>query len=117
MPTVRTASCCSIARVGYLAWSPDGTRIAMELRGENHIGVLDVATGALTDLGAGYVPKWSPDGTRLTFIRATDAASDIYVMGADGTDVVQLTDDAAFDTFPIWSPDGAKILFMSNGEG
>ncbi len=104
-------------RVGYLAWSPDGTRIAMELRGENHIGVLDVATGALADLGPGYAPKWSPDGTRLTLIRATDAASDIYVMKADGTDVAQLTDDAAFDTFPIWSPDGAKILFMSNGEG
>ena len=36
-------------------------------------------------------------------------------MRADGTDVVQLTDDAAFDTFPIWSPDGTAILFMSTG--
>ena len=105
-------------RVGYLAWSPDGNRIALELRDdETHIGVLDVATGAVSDLGAGYVPKWSPDGTGLTFLRATDAASDIYVMRADGTDVVQLTDDVTFDTFPIWSPDGATILFMSNGEG
>ena len=105
-------------QVGYLAWSPDGTRIALELRGdETHIGVLDVASGALTDLGRGYVPKWSPDGMRLTFIRGTDAAIDIYVMRADGSDVVQLTDDAAFDTYPIWSPDGATILFMSTGAG
>jgi Tol biopolymer transport system component/CubicO group peptidase (beta-lactamase class C family) len=100
-------------RVGYPVWSPDGTRIALELRDDAHIGVFDVATGAVTDLGPGYVPRWSPDGTRLTFIRAADDVLDIYVMDADGTDVVQLTDDAAFDTFPNWSPDGATILFLS----
>ena len=100
------------AKVGYPAWSPDGTRIALELRDQAHIGVLDVATGVLTDIGNGYVPKWSPDGRRLAFIRGTDDALDIYVMRADGADVVQLTDDAAFDTFPIWSPDGSTILFM-----
>jgi TolB protein len=105
-------------RVGYPVWSPDGTRIALELRGdETHIGVFDVAKGALADLGPGHVPKWSPDGTRLTFIRAADDVFDIYVMAADGTDVVQLTDDSAFDTFPIWSPDGATILFLSADNG
>jgi Tol biopolymer transport system component len=38
---------------------------------------------------------------------------DVYVMDADGSHVVQLTDDVAFDTFPIWSPDGSSILFLS----
>jgi CubicO group peptidase (beta-lactamase class C family) len=101
-------------RVGYVAWSPDGTRIVLELRGDEvHIGVLDLSTGSLADLGPGFVPKWSPDGERLTFIRGTDDALDIYVMDADGANVVQLTDDPAFDTFPIWSPDGETILFVS----
>jgi TolB protein len=59
------------------------------------------------------VPEWSPDGSRLAFIRATGDATDIHVMSSEGTDVVQLTDDAAFDTFPIWSPDGETILFLS----
>jgi CubicO group peptidase (beta-lactamase class C family) len=104
--------------VGYLAWSPDGTRIALELRGdEGHIGVLDLATGAVADLGPGYVPKWSPDSTRLTFLRDTGSTWHISTMRADGSDVVQLTDDAAFDTFPIWSPDGERILFVSAAAG
>jgi TolB protein len=103
------------ARVGYPAWSPDGTRTALELRGDDHIGVLDLATGTLADLGPGFVPKWSADSSRLAFIRETGDAIDIYVMQADGTGVVQLTDDPAFDTFPIWSPDGTTILFMSAG--
>jgi CubicO group peptidase (beta-lactamase class C family) len=101
------------ARVGYPAWSPDGTRIALELRDDDHIAVLDLTTGALADLGPGFVPKWSSDSSRLAVIRETGDAIDIYVMQADGTGVVQLTDDPAFDTFPIWSPDGSSILFLS----
>jgi CubicO group peptidase (beta-lactamase class C family) len=99
--------------VGYLAWSPDGRRIALELRDDGHIGVLDLETGALADVGPGRVPKWSPDGERLVFIRDAADVWDIYTMRADGSQVVQLTDDAAFDTFPIWSPDGQTILFVS----
>jgi Tol biopolymer transport system component len=34
-------------------------------------------------------------------------------MRADGSQVIQLTDDAAFDTFPVWSPDGQTILFAT----
>jgi Tol biopolymer transport system component len=104
--------------VGYPAWSPDGRQIAVELRGEeSHIGVFDLETGALTDLGKGFVPKWSPDGGRLAFVGKTDDVFDIYVMNADGTNIVQLSNDTAFDTFPIWSPDGQLILYLSASEG
>jgi Tol biopolymer transport system component len=104
-------------RIGYPAWSPDGTRIALELRESSHIAVLDLATGALLDLGPGYVPKWSPDGRRLAFVADGNDSLDLFVADSDGSNRVQLTNDADFDTFPLWSPDGDLILFLSRGPG
>jgi len=55
-------------------------------------------------------PEWSPDGTRLTFSDTTD----IYVVNADGSNLVNLTaDPAQFGSadHPSWSPDGTKIAF------
>jgi Tol biopolymer transport system component len=40
-----------------------------------------------------YGPVWSPDGTRIAFSIGRDEplGSDIFVMDADGSNVVQLT--------------------------
>lgn len=78
----------------------------------SHVGVLDLVTGVVRDLGRGFAPKWSPDGARLAFISDRDGDWDLYTMDADGGNVEQLTNDVAFDTSPIWSPDGATILFQ-----
>jgi len=42
---------------------------------------------------------------------------EIYVMDANGANVVQLTHHPGFDGAPAWSPDGAKIAFQSNRTG
>jgi dipeptidyl aminopeptidase/acylaminoacyl peptidase len=65
-------------------------------------------------------PAWSPDGERITFAGHPEpmhAMPDIYVMNADGSGLVNLTDSPTFDAYPSWSPDGERIAFASNRDG
>ena len=59
------------------------------------------------------------DGSRLAVIEAQgnariafksdrDGNSEIYVMDADGSNQVNLTNNPATDSIPSWSPDGSK---------
>jgi len=61
-------------------------------------------------------PRPSPDGRWLTFFSQAPQM-DIFVIGADGTGIRQLTNDRANDKYPGWSPDGQQIAFMSNRDG
>ena len=62
-------------------------------------------------------PNWSPDGRRIAFESHREDASDVYVIGADGKNLVQLTKAAESDGHPSWSPDGLKIAFTSRRNG
>ncbi|HKZ77953.1 MAG TPA: CHRD domain-containing protein [Pyrinomonadaceae bacterium] len=69
-------------------------------------------------------PHWSPDGSRIVFTTDRDKVcdffscySEIYLMSADGSNPVRLTNNTANDTSPVWSPDGNKIAFQSNRNG
>jgi Tol biopolymer transport system component len=96
--------------VEFPAWSPNGARIAFGMRadGESTIGVLDLATGTITDLGPGTLPRWAPDGRRLAV--STVGLSEIVILGiADRTRTTPTR-----GVVPIWSPDGDWIVFGRN---
>jgi TolB protein len=61
-------------------------------------------------------PEWSPDGSRLLYTGSptlTIFSSDIYVVMADGTGEVKLTDTpGVHESHAQWSPDGTKIVFV-----
>ena len=113
---------------GVSSWSPDGKQIAFtsaELVVEDNlfhsdIWVMDADGGNprnLTNHHAQHeAPDWSPDGLRIAFHsdRSTDWEFDIlidnwqvenwdvYVMNADGTNPINLTNHPAWDSSPSW---------------
>ncbi|MFY9552580.1 MAG: hypothetical protein WAU32_15650, partial [Thermoanaerobaculia bacterium] len=59
----------------------------------------------------------SPDGKFFAFDSRGGAQDDLFVLGADGTGLRQLTDDAPKDRAPSFSPDGRRLAFHSDRGG
>ena len=76
------------------------------------------------DLFDAEMPSWSPDGKKIVYADDRNIVDgsvnwEIYVMNADGTDQINLTNSprATGDFEPSWSPDGSKITFASYRDG
>jgi Tol biopolymer transport system component len=71
----------------------------------------------------------SPDGKKVLYRKVIRAAgfnwglsgieknSEIFIADADGGNEVNLSNNAAFDGWPVWSPDGSQVAFASNRSG
>lgn len=119
-------------------WSPDGTRIAfvrtsraggpelwiMNTNGSNarRIVPLSIGTGISSSSVGDFSiqPRWSPDGGRLAFAAVPPTQNlgaplypNIFVVNADGSNIVQLTDNDLINSSPLWSPDGKQIVWSA----
>lgn len=112
------------------AWRPGSTEFVMsEMLQENdryeiRLYLVDVLTGARTDLSAhefpveDNAPAWSPDGEWLAFRRKEmdgpreSLSKQLWRMRADGSDAEPLTIAPDYDHgAPQWSPDGRYLLY------
>jgi hypothetical protein len=77
-------------------------------------------TGALTQLthndgnGSSVNGSPSPDGTKVTFASNRTGHYEIYVVNADGSNVVAATANLSTNEMPRFSADSMKIIFASS---
>ena len=121
---------------GSSTWSPDGTRIAVQMPAIVHSDVfgqplltyktwLTRADGSGPSLLLPYQtladrsPSWSPDGRWIAqWSWGHDLMAAVWLSRPDGSQSVDLTAAMGADALaPAWSPDGAHVAFSSNRAG
>lgn len=64
------------------------------------------------------IGEFSPDGTRIALVSARSGHPEIWLAGADGSDMVRLTDLQGSAVNRLrWSPAGDRIAFQVAGQG
>ncbi len=129
-PRVNAEGSLSEEGPGYLAWSPDGRKIAYVVG--RAIEVRPVAGGVPIRIATTEQPHsivWSPDGSRLVFVLGNaafvyapfalgnNAPSSISIVAASGGRPERVTDASSLNTSPVWMPDGRSVLFVSDRDG
>jgi Tol biopolymer transport system component len=109
-PTPPVVVARSIPSIAYQSREP-GEKVwyvhVMDSDGSNRVRLVEGQAGFLA------APSWSPDGSQIAFVSDVEGEPDIWVMGSDGSSLVNLTEHEAKDHSPAWSPDGEWIAFAS----
>ena len=74
-------------------------------------GRVNLTAGSDTNNG---MSAFSPDAKSIVFRSARTGNFDLYLMDADGSNLIQLTNDEAKDNFPVFAPSGDAVVFSSD---
>ncbi len=108
----------AIGRVSDLAAAPDGSAVAVAAR-DGHLRLLDVSSGALTELAAsddGEISglAWSADSAWLAWSQpGPQPMRRIRVARIADSAVYDVTDGRFADTNPVFCGDGRYLAFLS----
>jgi Tol biopolymer transport system component len=104
-------------------WSPNGKQLAIRRDTDLYLIDLDGANPMqLTDedIGFNQMASWSPDGKRLAFLSTREGYPSVFVMDADGSNQINLTQkpdgvpaSAWSSRAPGWSRNGQYIYFTA----
>ena len=98
-------------------FSPDGMQIAfvsgslyiISVDGTNRMQLHHASVPCICTL------SWSPNGRWIAFtLLAGENQWEIFRIGSDGTNLMNLTNHPAFDAYPAWSLDSTRIAFSSS---
>lgn len=93
--------------------APDGKRLVYVVAGPDALELLDLTTGASTDMHTGgHTPAWSPKGNLIAYVVPFGG---LYVVAPDGSGIRRIGDaGSSYDLGIDWSPDGQWIIARNN---
>jgi len=109
-------------------WSPDGSQIVFQSDHDNEpenvpdIYVIDASGENLTEIldvvdVADFNPRWTPDGEHIFWISTQTGNYEIFLMNADGTEPVKISNIPNPIIGAEVSPDGTKIAVTAWFDG
>ncbi len=107
-------------RIGNMAISPTGKRVAVEARGE--VFTIPAEKGDVRNLtnssaSADRDPAWSPDGKWISYFSDRSGEYRLYIEAQDGLTPAReiALDNPTHYYMPSWSPDSKKLVFTDTG--
>ncbi len=104
-------------------WSPDGTKLLLEVSEPQQLHVIDLATRSVVEGRRDHPalgPSWYPDSRRIIYGTLNDEGETLWSFDSEtGTTTMVLTDGPSGAASPSLSVDGRQVVFdaLSDGGG